>query len=143
LDLLPTPTVSDTNGPGMHGDGGADLRTAVSLLPTPRATDGTKGGPNQRGSSGDLMLPSAVMLLPTPTAMDSDASGGSTPANVTLTDAVIRTEMGTQDNPRHLTPTATPYGRQQSPSPGAAVRPSLSTLFRGDSSSQLSDAGND
>lgn len=30
------------------------------LLPTPRATDGTKGGPNQRGSSGDLMLPSAV-----------------------------------------------------------------------------------
>ncbi|WP_232491333.1 hypothetical protein [Mycobacterium dioxanotrophicus] len=36
-------------------------------MPTPRATDGTKGGPNQRGSSGDLMLPSAVMdLLPTP-----------------------------------------------------------------------------
>src|SRR4051812_37769069 len=32
--LLPTPTVSDTNGPGTHGDGGADLRTAVSLLPT-------------------------------------------------------------------------------------------------------------
>jgi DNA (cytosine-5)-methyltransferase 1 len=30
------------------------------LLPTPRATDGTNGGPNQRGSSGDLMLPSAV-----------------------------------------------------------------------------------
>jgi DNA (cytosine-5)-methyltransferase 1 len=35
----------------------------------PRATDGTNGGPNQRGSSGDLMLPSAVhQLLPTPTA---------------------------------------------------------------------------
>lgn len=33
------------------------------LLPTPRATDGTKGGPNQRGSKGDLMLPSAVMEL--------------------------------------------------------------------------------
>lgn len=32
----------------------------LTLLPTPRATDGTKGGPNQRGSSGDLMLPSAV-----------------------------------------------------------------------------------
>jgi DNA (cytosine-5)-methyltransferase 1 len=41
------------------------------LLPTPRATDGTKGGPNQRGSSGDLMLPSAVMqVLPTPSARD-------------------------------------------------------------------------
>lgn len=33
---------------------------AVALLPTTCATDGTKGGPNQRGSSGDLMLPSAV-----------------------------------------------------------------------------------
>lgn len=85
--LLPTPRTSDTNGAGGHGEGGIDLRTAVSLLPTPkardskgrdpnprgidlneavallpspRATDGTKGGPNQRGSSGDLMLPAAV-----------------------------------------------------------------------------------
>lgn len=41
-----------------------------NLLPTPRASDGTKGGPNQRGSSGDLMLPSAVMLLPTPAVND-------------------------------------------------------------------------
>ena len=36
LTLLPTPTASDTNGPGAHGTGGADLRTAVQLLPTPR-----------------------------------------------------------------------------------------------------------
>ena len=40
---------------------GADARPVpVDLLPTTRATDGTKGGPNQAGSSGDLMLPSAV-----------------------------------------------------------------------------------
>jgi DNA (cytosine-5)-methyltransferase 1 len=121
--MLPTPRTSDTNGAGMHGDGGLDLRTAVSmlptplaqdaarnrtspgdlarkspaleavvsmlptptatsygnnqspsagtsvrpsldgiaqLLPTPRASDGEKGGPNQRGSSGDVMLPAAV-----------------------------------------------------------------------------------
>lgn len=52
-------------------------RTAASAssswrgLPTPRATDGTKGGPNQRGSRGDLMLPSAVVrLLPTAQARD-------------------------------------------------------------------------
>jgi len=44
-----------------------------SLLPTARATDGTKGGPNQRGSSGDLMLPSAVLLLPTPEAKLADS----------------------------------------------------------------------
>jgi DNA (cytosine-5)-methyltransferase 1 len=29
------------------------------LLPTPRATDGVNGGPNQRGSSGDLAMGSA------------------------------------------------------------------------------------
>ena len=91
--LLPTPRTSDTNGAGAHGQGGPDLRTAVTLLPTPRASDGTNGGPNQRGSSGDLMLPSAVhRMLPTPTA--------------------------------------TPYGSNQSPSPGAAVRPSLDGTVR-------------
>ncbi|MEX5713589.1 hypothetical protein AB1484_36705, partial [Parafrankia sp. FMc6] len=30
------------------------------LLPTPRASDGTHGGPNSRGSAGDLALPAAV-----------------------------------------------------------------------------------
>lgn len=99
--LLPTPRTTDSNGAGEHGTGGPDLRTAVSLLPTPRATDGEKGGPNQRGSSGDLMLPSAVcQLLPTPTVMDSKASGGSTPSDVTLTDAVVRTSLGARTNPR-------------------------------------------
>lgn len=44
-----------------------------ALLPTPRATDGTKGGPNQRGSSGDLMLPSAVVRLSAPTPPPSAA----------------------------------------------------------------------
>lgn len=39
------------------------MHPADGLLPTPRATDGTKGGPNQRGSSGDFMLPSAVHRL--------------------------------------------------------------------------------
>ncbi|HEX8489346.1 MAG TPA: hypothetical protein VF642_12430 [Propionibacteriaceae bacterium] len=49
-------------------------------MPTPRATDGTKGGPNQRGSSGDLMLPSAVNMLPhmlpTPQAATMQAKHG-------------------------------------------------------------------
>lgn len=83
--LLPTPAVNDM-GAGKtveawdewtdrmrakHGNGnghGPSLAIeAQRLFPTPRATDGTKGGPNQRGSSGDLMLPSADMtLLPTP-----------------------------------------------------------------------------
>jgi hypothetical protein len=49
-----------------------ELTDRGALLPTPRATDGTKGGPNQRGSSGDLMLPSAVQLLPTPKATNNE-----------------------------------------------------------------------
>lgn len=96
---LPTPRVTDANGPGAHGEGGLDLRTAVTLLPTPRATDGTKGGPNQRGSSGDMMLPSAVMrMLPTPMATDADAASP----------AVVRSNLGAKPNPRHggSTPTA-------------------------------------
>jgi DNA (cytosine-5)-methyltransferase 1 len=91
LRLLPSPRTSDTNGSGAHG----------SLLPTPRATDGTKGGPNQRGSSGDLMLPSAVQrMVPTPTVGDSKSARNSTAtrhalpptglhAGDTLTDAFV------------------------------------------------------
>src|SRR5581483_5726033 len=44
-------------------DSWAEVPGASGLLPTPCATDGTKGGPNQRGSSGDLMLSSAVLDL--------------------------------------------------------------------------------
>ena len=63
LTLLPTPTTRDHKGRNQRDD---ETCLTGALLPTPRATDGTKGGPNQRGSSGDLMLPSAVQLLPTP-----------------------------------------------------------------------------
>jgi DNA (cytosine-5)-methyltransferase 1 len=38
------------------------LGVAVRLLPTPRASDGTKGSPH--GSKGDLTLPSAALNLP-------------------------------------------------------------------------------
>jgi hypothetical protein len=96
-NLLPTPTSRDWKGANQRQD---DTCLHGALLPTPKATDGTKGGPNQRGTSGDLMLPSAVMLLPTPTAMDSKASGGSSPSDVTLTDAVVRTSFGATTNPR-------------------------------------------
>lgn len=58
--LLPAPRTTDTGGPGIHGNGGQDLRTEVSLLPTPKASDGPNGGPNMRGSSGDLSMPSVV-----------------------------------------------------------------------------------
>lgn len=37
MSLLPTPRTTDMNGAGAHGDGGLDLRTTVTLLPTPVA----------------------------------------------------------------------------------------------------------
>lgn len=46
-----------------------------SLLPTALASDGEKGGPNQRGAKGDLRLSSAV-LFPTPTTQDAANTGG-------------------------------------------------------------------
>src|SRR5699024_2254141 len=42
--LLPTPRTSDTNGAGVHGTGGQDLRTVIDLLPTPRARDHIREG---------------------------------------------------------------------------------------------------
>ena len=47
--MLPTPRTSDTNGAGAHGTGGLDLRTAVALLPTPKASDGDFGLPRTTG----------------------------------------------------------------------------------------------
>lgn len=76
---------------------------AGSWLPTPLASDGEKGGPNQRGGSGDLRLSSAVHLLPTPAARDGDGRGASDPER--------RRELGRQvgldDVATHLLPTPT------------------------------------
>jgi hypothetical protein len=80
LPLLKTPTSQlAVNGGSQHpdkrkaGGHGPTLADEVEhLLPSPRASDGAKGGPNQRGSKGDLALPSTVVrLLPTPQAHDA------------------------------------------------------------------------
>src|ERR1043165_3861074 len=66
--LLPTPRTSDTNGAGTHGDGGMDLRTAVSLLPTPAARDWKSGESNLLDRNSRPLNEVVVNLLPTPTA---------------------------------------------------------------------------
>jgi len=48
------------------------------LWPTIRASDGQHGGPNQRGSKGDLMLPSAVCLWATPNCTDGKTGSTTT-----------------------------------------------------------------
>jgi DNA (cytosine-5)-methyltransferase 1 len=57
-----------------HGNGNGHGKSlgieALRLLPTPRATDGSKGGPNQRNGRGEVdSLPGLAPLLPTPTAV--------------------------------------------------------------------------
>ena len=76
VELLPTPCAQPSgNSPEDHlrkkpgRDRVTDLAIIAEnglmanggrLLPTPRASDGEKGGPNQRGSRGDLTISSAV-----------------------------------------------------------------------------------
>ena len=81
-DNWPTPNTVDSKGGGRSGPQ-PEVKVQIQLChmvretwPTPRATDGPKGGPNQRGSKGDLALPAAVQEWATPTA--SIATGGQT-----------------------------------------------------------------
>lgn len=67
-------------------------------MPTPRASDGEKGGPNQRGSKGDMMLPSAVMRLATPTARDWK-SGKASQATMERNSRPLSEQVGGQLNP--------------------------------------------
>ena len=89
LSLLPSPRTSGTNGAGQHGDGGLDLRTAVTLLPPPAVTDmgaaytpdewdawtarmkAAHGNGNGHGASLSI---EAQRLLPTPSADFRDRS---------------------------------------------------------------------
>ena len=73
LPALPTPRTSDTNGPGVHGDGGLDLRTAAALLPTPRAQNAEPRNtkPWIRPLDQPQNLENAIArLLPTPVVND-------------------------------------------------------------------------
>lgn len=97
-----TPTSSDNSNrttqiAPSHGiTHGLVLAGQAASWPTPRGTDGTKGGPNQAGSKGDLMLPSAtaqwnanfadtsfpsdLAATDVPTAKDQDLTMWPTPA---------------------------------------------------------------
>lgn len=48
------------------------LESQTKYWSSPRASDSSKGGPNQSGSKGDLMLPSQVCQWPTPKASELD-----------------------------------------------------------------------
>lgn len=75
-----TPHASDGEGGVMEirpeANGHYKLRDLahVASWKTPRATDGEKGGPNQMGSKGDLMLPSEAQLSSWSTPNCDDAN---------------------------------------------------------------------
>lgn len=58
---------------GKAGGGGEFAKQATHWM-TPKATDGSNGGPNQRGSKGDLMLPSMAAQWPTPKTISGGAN---------------------------------------------------------------------
>lgn len=62
VTLLPSPRTSDATGPGGHGDGGLDLRTAVALLPTPRVSSERTGRSAVALSSSSPSLEQACEL---------------------------------------------------------------------------------
>jgi DNA (cytosine-5)-methyltransferase 1 len=72
--LLPSPRTSDTNGAGAHGDGGLDLRTAVTmLLGTPTARDHKGSGHGDRLAESlrrGQVEAQVLSLLPTPAVND-------------------------------------------------------------------------
>ncbi|MFP8961089.1 hypothetical protein ACLIYP_11105 [Streptomyces nanhaiensis] len=88
VSLLPTPVAGDARGarqatapnPRSTSPTLTDLTHNGTLLPTPRATHGTKGGPNQRGSRGDLTLPSVAHRIGAATPRPSDAGKPSSAA---------------------------------------------------------------
>ncbi|MCY1166941.1 hypothetical protein D9M73_68950 [compost metagenome] len=147
-----TPTSSENSNRGSkiapsHGNGHGfvlagqagqwepkEAESSVGLAwPTPRGTDGTKGGPNQAGSKGDLMLPSAaaqflpVSAWPTPAARD--AKGPNSEAHVT-TNGTGRMHMDQLANFVAFSPLVqqTPDGQTSSP-PVPTLRRHLNPLF--------------
>jgi hypothetical protein len=80
LATLPTPTASDTNGAGAHGTGGADLRTAVTLLPTPTTQDkvGVRGDFNYDSANQTLREVASLLgqpgVITAPPSPDGSAS---------------------------------------------------------------------
>lgn len=109
---MPTPRTSDTNGAGVHGDGGLDLRTVVSLLPTPAARDWKSGESNLLGTNARPLNEVVVNLLPTPVVADARDTANFRPNGTPYGDGY---GMTLTDATRLLpTPTAADSERQSS-----------------------------
>ncbi len=79
----PTPRTSDTNGAGLHGDGGMDLRTTATMAgwPTPRLEDGESSGMRWGRGKADTLTAVATHLAGWPTPAARDYKGALNPGN--------------------------------------------------------------
>lgn len=120
--LLPTPIKRDGSNRGTARGAGSVERggqpsLAQALLPTPVSQDGKNATAPSQANRNTPPLTHA--LLPTPAKADGErASENYGRGNPTLVGSLLPMS------------TATPYGNNQSPSEGAAVRPSLESLMR-------------
>jgi len=85
----PSPRTTDTNGAGLHGDGGLDLWTSAQLAswPTPNVMEG--GQTSRSGArKGELLMGGLVQAAwPTPRSEDSEQTGAHRGTADTLTSA--------------------------------------------------------
>jgi DNA (cytosine-5)-methyltransferase 1 len=134
--LLPTPAARladkrgmpsvDTATTRMYDEGRRNLEDAVALLPTPAARDAGRGA-GYADQPGRPLSETIMRLLPTPTAGDGAAGPGHSGREGGLN---LRTEVVLLPGAVMLlpTPTATPYGNNQSSSAGAATNANGWTL---------------
>ncbi|MFD7474935.1 hypothetical protein ACFV8Z_22940 [Streptomyces sp. NPDC059837] len=114
---LPTPAARDWRGGGQNGQ----LPTAVaSLLPTPSTSENTGAG---HAAQGGMNLRHVVSLLPTPRASANE--NRQTKRSPSQEAGTHGKSLAAEVGELLLTPAAATWPSNQSPSPGAAVRPSL------------------
>lgn len=101
--------------------------SGCSSWPTPRASDGPKGGPNQRGRRGDPALPGAAVAWATPSARDW--RDGRASAETCARNSRPLNEQAVSQWP---TPAAARVGPNHGGAAGRTgpVRPSLETMGR-------------
>jgi DNA (cytosine-5)-methyltransferase 1 len=146
--LLPTPTVADgRGGPGDSGrDGGLNLRTAVTLLPTPTVRDSDHRGEGDerywstraKSRRNGMPLGAAVALLPTPRASDGRNGGpnqGISSGDIALSSACQTGRWGKFAEAIALWETLTgrpaPSPTEAAPRGGRRLNPELSEWMMG------------
>lgn len=91
--LLPTPRTNDHTGPGEHGRGGRDLRTEISLLPTPDSYAADRGGaqdPAKRRAGGHTVSHADVAVFSLATENSQSEGTGAAAKSAPTVETFVR-----------------------------------------------------